>query len=73
MYEDCTRTGCAGGGGTFLFAVFAVWLVCAFAVLFLEATSIKDYIKSIPLRIIGFVIISAIFYGIGWVITSLGL
>jgi hypothetical protein len=73
MYEDCTRTGCAGGGGSFLFAVFAVWLVISFAVLFKEATSLKSYIKEIPARIILFGFISAFFFGIGWVVSALGI
>jgi hypothetical protein len=73
MYEDCGRTGCAGGGGTFLFAVFAVWLVISWVILFKDATSIKGYIKEIPERIIIFGFISAIFFGIGWVVSKLGL
>ncbi len=73
MYEDCTRTGCAGGGGSFGIWVFALWAVISFAVLFKEAESVKGYIKEIPFRIIGFVIISAFFYGILWVLGSLGL
>lgn len=72
MEYDCGRTGCTGGG-TFIFAVFAVWLLVSFAVLFMEAESFKGYIKEIPFRIIGFVIISAIFFGIAWVFAKLGL
>jgi hypothetical protein len=69
---DCGKTGCTGGG-TFVFAVFAVWLVVSYAILFMEATSFKSYIKEIPFRIIGFVVSSAFFFAIGWVLASLGL
>ena len=37
MEYDCGKTGCTGGG-TFVFAVFAVWLVASYAILFMEAT-----------------------------------
>jgi hypothetical protein len=72
MYEDCTRTGCAGGG-SFLLFVFGFWLLSSFAVLFKDATSIKSYIKEIPKRIILFAFVTAFFFGIGWVLSKLGL
>jgi hypothetical protein len=50
-----------------------VWLVISFAVLFKEATSLKSYIKEIPARIILFGFISAFFFGIGWVVSALGI
>jgi len=72
MDYDCGRTGCTGNG-SFIFLVFAVWLLVSFAVLFMEAESVKGYIKELPFRIIGFVVISAIFYGIARGLAWLGL
>jgi hypothetical protein len=72
MDYDCGKTGCTGGG-TFVLLVFAVWLLFSFAVLFMEAESVKGYIKELPFRIIGFVIITAVFLGIAWVLARLGL
>ena len=58
--EDCAGIGCTGSG-TFVFVVFAVWLLASFACLFGGADSVKGYIKELPFRIIGFAIISAFF------------
>ena len=66
--EDCAGIGCTGGNSLVIW-VFAVWLLVSYAVLFMEAESVKGYIKELPFRIIGFVIISAFFYGIVWVLS----
>jgi len=70
--EDCAGIGCTGSGSLGFF-VIAVWLVVSYAVLFMEAESVKGYIKEIPFRIIGFAIITAFFYGVLWVFGRLGL
>ena len=70
--EDCAGIGCTSSGSLGFF-VIAVWLVVSYAVLFMEAESVKGYIKEIPFRIIGFAIITAFFYGVLWVFGRLGL
>ena len=70
--EDCAGIGCTGSS-SFGFIVIALWLVVSYAVLFMEAESVKGYIKEIPFRIIGFAIITAFFYGLLLVFGRLGL
>jgi len=69
---DCGKTGCTGGG-TFVFAVFAVWLVLSFWILFEDPISLRKYIKDLPERLIIFTVVSAILFGVGWVLASLDL
>jgi len=66
--DDCAGIGCTGGNSLVIW-VFAVWLLASFACLFGGAESVMGYIKELPFRIIGFVIISAFFYGVVWVLS----
>lgn len=70
--ENCAGIGCTGSS-SFGFFVIAVWLVVSYAVLFMEAESVKGYIKEIPFRIIGFAIVTAFFYGVLWAFGRLGI
>lgn len=71
MWEDCGRTGCAGGG-SFLWFVIAFWLMAMWAVIFSEPESLVKYLKSFPSRVFIAVLVTLPFLGIGWLITRLG-
>lgn len=43
MYEDCTRTGCAGGGGNFFFLLGIPWII-GFPILLFIGFWISNYL-----------------------------
>jgi hypothetical protein len=43
MFEDCTRTGCAGGGGSFALLLGVPWLI-GFPAMVLIGLSISGYL-----------------------------
>lgn len=69
MEYDCGRTGCTGGG-TFLLFVFGGWVLAGGFILFGEPESLKEYVKSIPSRVILFAVVTGIFWVIGWIVSK---
>jgi len=71
MWDDCGRTGCAGGGGSFLLFVGFFWLAASYFVLFSDPKSFREYIKGLPARLLLFCVVTGIFWVIGWVILKI--
>lgn len=72
MWDDCGKTGCAGGG-SLTFLLFVIWIMAMWAILFSEPESLLEYFKSIPSRILIAVLATLPFLGIGWILTRLGI
>ena len=70
MWNDCGRTGCAGGGSFLLFVGF-FWIVASGFTLFSEPKSVKEYLKSIPSRVLLFAVVTGLFVAIGWVVMKI--
>ena len=72
MWEECGKTGCAGGAGSFTYFLFVIWLIAMYACLFAEPVSTKEYLKSFPFRVLWAVVVTIPFYLIGWLLLKIG-
>ena len=73
MWDECGKTGCAGGAGSLTYFLFVIWLVAMYGCLFAEPDSLKEYVKSFPIRIILAAVVTIPFYLIGWLLVKIGL
>lgn len=67
---ECGTTGCTGGG-TFLLLIAFLWLWTSGSVLLADRGPKRQYLKSIPKRLLSFTFVTVLFFALGWLVWTL--